>query len=197
MIRIGLTAPIGCGKSYVAKVFAEKGIPTVDTDEVYHTLVSKPSPLVDKLVKEFGREIITPEGALDRKKLAPIVFSDKTRLSRLNEITHSAVIAETERIISELSSSGIKAVTVQVPLMFESGYNEKCDIVVCIVADTEVRVSRICKRDGCTEEIAKNRIKNQKEIDFYLANSDEKVYNNGYENIEEQILPILGKLSLL
>lgn len=197
MIRIGLTAPIGCGKSYVAKVFAEKGIPTVDTDEVYHTLVSKPSPLVDKLVKEFGREIVTPEGALDRKKLAPIVFSDKARLSRLNEITHSAVIAETERIISELSSLGIKAVTVQVPLMFESGYNEKCDIVVCVVADTEVRVSRICKRDGCTEEIAKNRIKNQKEIDFYLANSDEKVYNNGYENIEEQILPILGKLSLL
>ena len=81
--------------------------------------------------------------------------------------------------------------------MFECGYDKRCDTVICVVADIDVRVSRICKRDGCTEEAAKNRIKNQKEIDFYIANSDEKVYNNGYENIEEQIMPILGKLSLL
>ena len=197
MIRIGLTAPIGCGKSYVAKLFAEKGIPTVDTDEVYHALVSKPSPLVDKLAEEFGNGILDTNGALDRKKLAPIVFSDSAKLEALNRITHSAVIGETERIIASLEQNGVKAVTVQVPLMFESGYNKMCDTVVCVVADIPIRVSRICKRDGCTEEIAKNRIKNQKEIEFYIANSDEKVYNNGYENIEEQILPILGKLSLL
>ena len=194
---IGLTAPIGCGKSYVAKIFAEKVIPTVDTDEVYHGLVSKPSPLVDKLVAEFGNGILASDGSLDRKKLAPIVFSNKGKLERLNAITHSTVIAETERLISELSRTGVKAVTVQVPLMFESGYDKRCDTVICVVADINVRVARICQRDGCTEEIAKNRIKNQKEIDFYIANSDEKVYNNGYENIEEQILPIMNKLSLL
>ena len=197
MIIIGLTAPIGCGKSYVAKIFAEKGIPTVDTDAVYHSLVNTHSQLVDKLADEFGKEILTVDGALDRKKLAPIVFSDKTKLEKLNAITHTAVIEETERIIAEISATGAKAVTVQVPLMFESGYHKRCDTVVCVVADTDVRVSRICKRDGCTEEIAKNRIKNQKEIEFYIANSDEKVYNNGYENIEEQIFPIMEKLSLL
>ena len=197
MTIIGLTAPIGCGKSYVAKIFAEKGIPTIDTDEVYHALVNKPSPLVNKLSAEFGTEILTSDGALDRKKLAPIVFADKTKLERLNAITHSAVIEEVERIISKLTLTGVKAVTVQGPLMFESGYNEKCDRVICVVADTAVRVSRICQRDGCTEEIAKNRIKNQKEIEFYIANSDEKVYNNGYESIEEQILPILHRLSLI
>ena len=194
---IGLTAPIGCGKSYVAEIFTKMGIPTVDTDAVYHSLVNRPSSLVDRLASEFGKEILTVDGALDRKKLAPIVFSDKSKLETLNAITHSSVIEETERIIAEISATGAKAVTVQVPLMFESGYDKKCDTVVCVVADTDVRVSRICKRDGCTEEIAKNRIKNQKEIDFYIANSDEKVYNNGYENIEEQILPILKKLSLL
>ena len=197
MIIIGLTAPIGCGKSYVAEIFAKKGVPTVDTDAVYHSLVNTHSQLVDKLADEFGKEILTVDAALDRKKLAPIVFSDKTKLEKLNAITHTAVIEETERIIAEISATGAKAVTVQVPLMFESGYDKKCDTVVCVVADTDVRVSRICKRDGCTEEIAKNRIKNQKEIDFYIANSDEKVYNNGYENIEEQILPILGRFSLI
>lgn len=193
---IGLTAPIGCGKSYVAGVFENKGIPTIDTDTVYHSLVDSPSRLVSELAEEFGSEILTPDGALDRKKLAPIVFSDNEKLKKLNNITHSAVIAETERLISELAEKGAKAVTVQVPLMFESGYDKRCDTVVCVIADYDVRVARIQKRDGCTEEIAKNRIKNQKEIDFYLANSDEKVYNNGYENIEEQILPIIDKLSL-
>ena len=194
---IGLTSPIGCGKSYVAQIFAEKGIPTVDTDEVYHSLVNTSTPLVLSLAKEYGDEIVAADGSLDRKKLAPIVFSDKSKLEKLNQITHSAVLEETDRIVSELAQKGIKAVTVQVPLMFESGYNKRCDTVICVIADIDVRISRICKRDGCTEEIAKNRIKNQKEIEFYIANSDEKVYNNGYENIEEQILPILKKLSLL
>ena len=194
---IGLTSPIGCGKSYVAQIFAEKGIPTVDTDEVYHSLVNTSTPLVLSLAKEYGDEIVAADGSLDRKKLAPIVFSDKSKLEKLNQITHSAVLEETDRIVSELAQKGIKAVTVQVPLMFESGYNKRCDTVICVIADIDVRISRICKRDGCTEEIAKNRIKNQKEIEFYIANSDEKVYNNGYENIEEQILPILGRFSLI
>ena len=193
---IGLTAPIGCGKSYVADVFKAKGIPTIDTDKVYHSLVDSPSALVCRLAETFGNEILTPSGALDRKKLAPIVFSDEEKLKQLNDITHSAVIEETERLISDFAEKGIKAVTVQVPLMFESGYDKRCDVVVCVIADYDVRVARIQKRDGCTEEIAKNRIKNQKEIDFYRAKSDEKVYNNGYENIEEQILPIISKLSL-
>ena len=197
MLTVGLTGPTGAGKGTVASLFARYGVPSIDTDAVYHSLVNRPSSLVDRLASEFGKEILTVDGALDRKKLAPIVFSDKSKLETLNAITHSAVIEETERIIAEISATGAKAVTVQVPLMFESGYDKKCDTVVCVVAATDVRVSRICKRDGCTEEIAKNRIKNQKEIDFYIANSDEKVYNNGYENIEEQILPILKKLSLL
>ena len=197
MLTVGLTGPTGAGKGTVASLFARYGVPSIDTDAVYHSLVNRPSSLVDRLASEFGKEILTVDGALDRKKLAPIVFSDKSKLETLNAITHSAVIEETERIIAEISATGAKAVTVQVPLMFESGYDKKCDTVVCVVAATDVRVSRICKRDGCTEEIAKNRIKNQKEIDFYIANSDEKVYNNGYENIEEQILPILGRYSLI
>ena len=80
MLVIGLTAPIGCGKSYVAKVFESHGIPTVDADLVYHSLVNKPTSMVDRLVAEFGSEILDETGALDRKKLAPIVFSDKSKL---------------------------------------------------------------------------------------------------------------------
>ena len=197
MLVIGLTAPIGCGKSYVAKVFESHGIPTVDADLVYHSLVNKPTSTVDRLVAEFGSEILDETGALDRKKLAPIVFSDKSKLQKLNEITHAAVTEEIERILALYRANGTKAVTVQVPLMFESGFDKKCDMVVCVVADTDVRVERICKRDGFSREEAKNRIKNQKEIDFYIANSDEKVYNNGYESIEEQILPIMRRLSLI
>ena len=115
----------------------------------------------------------------------------------MNEITHAAVTEEIERILALYRANGTKAVTVQVPLMFESGFDKKCDMVICVVANTDIRVERICKRDGFSREEAKNRIKNQKEIDFYIANSDEKVYNNGYESIEEQILPIMRRLSLI
>ena len=195
MIIIGITAPIGCGKSYVASIFEKHGVPTVDSDLVYHSMVSKPSPTVKKLAEEFGKEILAPDGSLDRKKLAPIVFSDPLKLNKLNEITHIAVTKELSDILSDYEAMGTKLITVQVPLMFESGFDKKCDIVICVAADESIRLERICKRDTCTVEQAQKKINNQKDIQFYIANSFETVYNNGNEDLDEQISRILDKLS--
>ena len=196
MIIIGITAPIGCGKSYVAEVFAKKGIPSLDTDKIYHSLISSPTETVEALRREYGDCVVNTDGSIDRVALGSIVFNDKEKLRRLNEITHPRVLAELERLLSEYENKGTSAVTVQVPLMFESGFDKRCDTVICVVADEQIRTARICKRDGCTAEKAKKRINNQKDINFYIANSSERVYNNGTEDLSEQVDLILGKLGL-
>lgn len=194
---IGITGPIGCGKSYVAQLIEKQGIPTVDADQVYHQLTSVPSPLVAELSKEFGECILTSNGALDRQKLAPIVFKDPDELEKLNAITHKAILAEIKRHLDEYKNTGIKAVTLQVPLMFESGADKLCDAVLCVAASEEKRIERICQRDGISKKDAQNRIKNQKEIQFYIANSSETVYNDDTVDLIEQINNFLAKNGLV
>ena len=193
---IGITGPIGCGKSYISSLIAKRGIPSIDSDLVYHSLICAPSETVTAIVSEFGREILDSNGGIDRKALSAAVISSPDRLKKLNEITHPRVIAELERLISEAENSGASAVLVQVPLMFESGFDKRCDSVICVVADEDVRVKRICERDGCLPEIAKKRINNQKDIQFYIANSSERVYNNGTDDPNEQIDRLLGELGI-
>ena len=177
MIILGITGPIGSGKSHVSSLISSRGFPRIDTDKVYHDLVSGPSETVDDLCMEFGRDILSEYGGIDRKKLSEIVFSDKCRLKKLNEITHKAVIKKTEQLISEYKEKGEKMILVEVPLMFESGFDKRCDYVVTVVADEPTRIERICLRNALSECEAKKRIKNQKNIDFYIENSNFIIYN--------------------
>lgn len=193
---IGITGPIGCGKSYVSHLFEERGFPSIDADEVYHSLVSAPSPTVSAIAEVFGQRVLKSDGALNRGALSSIVFSDPEKLAKLNKITHSAVLDELERMLAEYEALGIGAVTVQVPLMFESGFDKRCDHVIAVVASEDVRIKRICSRDSVTRQEAQKRIKTQKDIQFYIAKSSETVYNNGSEDISEQIDDILARLRL-
>ena len=162
MIILGITGPIGSGKSYVSNLISSRGFPRIDTDKVYHDLVNGPSETVDALCCEFGKEILSGCGGIDRKKLSEIVFSDKDKLVKLNEITHKAVINKTEQLISEYKENGEKMLIIEVPLMFESGFDKRCDYVVTVVADEPTRIERICQRNAVSECEAKKRIKNQK-----------------------------------
>lgn len=191
---IGITGSIGSGKSYVARLISEKGIPRIDTDEVYHDLVSRRTAVTEAIEKEFGREVIASDGSLDRSALGKIVFSDKDKLRVLNEITHEAVKAKVREMLERYRNAGETSVLVEVPLMFESGFDKECDEVICVVADDGVRLDRICKRDGLDPSDAKKRMKNQKDNDFYIANSSIIVYNNGSEDTEEQVSRVLERI---
>lgn len=193
---IGLTAPIGCGKSYIASIFADYGVPTIDSDEVYHSLLRPNSDMITSISEAFGNTVVTANGELDRKALASIVFSDKEKLKKLNDITHGAVIQRIRQLISEYANKGEKAVTVQVPLMFESGFDRYCDVVICVSAESDTRIKRIRQRDNCAEEDALKRINNQKDIQFYIANSDKVLYNNAYDDPRAQIFALLDELGL-
>ena len=184
---IGITGPIGSGKSYVGDIFEEYGFPRIDTDKVYHGLISGYTDTVKELEAEFGNEIVKEDGSVDRKKLGAIVFSDKAKLNRLNEITHKYVHIETVKLIEKYRAENYKAVVIEVPLMFESGFDKMCDEVICVVADNDVRVERIVKRNGISPKDAEIRIKNQKDNNFYIEKSTIVVYNNGRENIRAEI----------
>ncbi|MBE6631717.1 MAG: dephospho-CoA kinase [Ruminococcaceae bacterium] len=185
---IGLCGGIGSGKSYVADTFAEMNIPYINTDAVYKELCVAGSEMLVKIEKAFGTDVIDENGNLNRKNLAAVVFADRAKLDTLNSITHPSVIEETERRVRALELSGKKSVLIEVPLMFESKFNKRCDHVVAVVCNREKRIARIIRRDKCTEEEAIARIEKQHDDDFFIENSDYVICNDGIADIKEQVI---------
>lgn len=162
---IGLCGRSGAGKSFVSHLFGVHGVPSVNTDLVYRELTTagrfgKRSECLEKLVDEFGSGILTSDGSLNRRALADIVFNkggDESRRT-LNRITHKYILEETERRIAEFGKSGAWAVVVDAPLLFESGFDKKCDFIVAAVAPEQLLVERIMMRDSINVDAAIRRL---------------------------------------
>ncbi|MBQ7333672.1 MAG: dephospho-CoA kinase [Clostridia bacterium] len=194
---IGLAGGSGSGKSTVCKLFLKNGFTYINTDEVYHRLTSKPSPCLEALTKEFGKEILNSDFSLNREKLASIVFSNDAaeKRKKLNQISHYYVLAETEKIIDSLSQDGFFGVLVDAPLLFESGFDKKCDIIISVIADEKTRISRIVKRDGISQLSAKSRIRAQISDEFLKENSHFIIVNDGdAQDLEARVQEISDKI---
>ena len=196
---IGLCGGSGSGKGTVASIFLEYGIPSVDTDAVYRKMTKFDSPCLRALSEEFGSEIISSDGSLNRQLLASIVFTGdgaEERLAKLNRISHYYILAETERILEEFSNDGYKAALVDAPVLFESGFDSKCHEIICVVADKEVRLSRIMSRDSMTMEAAEQRIASQMSDEGLIARSNYVIRNNSDINsLRSQIAEIANKIT--
>ncbi|MBR2931029.1 MAG: dephospho-CoA kinase [Clostridia bacterium] len=178
---IGLCGGSGSGKGAVSKILCEIGIPTIDTDAVYHDLTSRPTECLDELVGEFGEGIIK-DSALDRAALRDIVFKegqDPLLHKRLGEITYKHIIKEALGIAESYFDSGAKDVVIDAPMLFEAGLDSLCDKLICVVADKDVRVERIIARDGISREKALSRIAHQLDDKCLIARCDAVIYNNG------------------
>lgn len=178
---IGLTGQSGAGKGCVADVLSEHGIPHIDCDAVYHDILVPPSECLDALVSEFGKKILAPDGELDRKALGKLVFTGswhKKRLQKLNTITHGFVLERCREIIKGYENDGIKAVTVDAPTLFESGFDRECDIILVVTAPKEARAERITERDGITTDAALERISAQNDEKFYTEKADFVICND-------------------
>lgn len=196
MLTIGLTGPSGAGKGTVASLFAPYGILSIDTDKVYHDLLIPPSPCLDELAARFGIQILNPNGTLNRKALAAHVFAEghETELQDLNRITHAYVLDVTRSICKELDAKGCKGVFVDAPLLFESGFDRECDTTLAVLADPDVRLTRIMARDGLTVAQARARLAAQKPDDYYLTRASDVIRNNG---TTEQLFPEVRRLLAL
>lgn len=197
---IGLTGPSGAGKSSCAGLLEEFGIPVIDADEIYHSLIASYTRCTQELVAEFGDEILNASRAIDRKALGKIVFSDTSQQKalRLNQITHKFVKEETLRLIEEHRKNDCVAVLVDAPLLFEARFDEFCDFCIAVLAPCSLRRMRIMERDTITEEQATARLLAQNPETYYADRADYVVKNDtDVENMLQQVKEILKKEAVL
>ncbi len=182
-VLIGLCGRSGAGKGYVSRMFAEEGIPAIDTDAVYRDLTASGevlSPCMAELRDRFGEAVCNPDRSLNRAHLRTLVFGEqnKENLRDLNEITHRHILKETLRRSESLFKDGFTHILIDAPLLFESGFNELCEAVVCVTAPEEVHIRRIMERDGIDKESAQLRLNSQIAESALTAMSDIVIAND-------------------
>lgn len=179
LIVVGLTGLTGAGKSTVSKVFASNGFSVIDADKVARIVVEKGSRCLKEITDYFGFSVLNPDGTLNRKALAGIVFTDKAELEALNTIIYPYINREIFRQIRDYSENGSKFVLLDAPQLFESRSDDFCDIIISVVADSEIRKARIIARDSLTEKQAQERMDSQLPAEYFMTNSDYIIENNG------------------
>lgn len=146
LLRVGLTGGLGCGKTTVAAMMKARGAHVIEADRIAHELMSPGQDVYDAVVRHFGREIVQPDGTLDRGKLAKAAFGEG-RVQELNQIVHPAVIAyqqEWMQRISELEPKGIAVV--EAALILEAGVNGRFDKLIVVTCPREQKIERFAQR---------------------------------------------------
>lgn len=197
---IGLTGPSGAGKGTAAAIFLKYGIPSIDTDDVYHQLLAEGGDMTRELTAAFGKGILNDGGKVDRKKLGAAVFGHENTpslLHTLNTITHKYVMARTHELLHELQKNGARAVLIDAPQLFDAHTESECDTVIGVLADRQTRLARIMMRDGISEEAALRRINAQQEDSFFRNACQYILENDGTtQSLEEQIRRFLKKFEM-
>ena len=171
---IGLTGPSGAGKTVVAAFF---DWPSVNADQIARRIHR--DPVVQKaLCDRFGADIMGGNG-IDRTLLAHRAFANREATDDLNAIMHPRIVEEIARCLKEQEALGAKFCLLDAPLLFEAGCYDLCDTAVAVLAEDDVRRSRIEERDGITDEQARRRMNSQPREDYYLDRCRYVIRNNG------------------
>lgn len=178
MAVIGLTGGIASGKSAVARRLRERGVPIIDADLVAREVVAPGEASLAGIRAHFGPEVIGAGGALDRKRLAAIVFSDPGQLEALNAITHPAIMARVGQRLIALRRSGAAWVVYEAALILENDLAPGLDLLVVVICDPEVQVRRVMARDGLDEAAARRRLAAQTDNDTRRAAADVVIDND-------------------
>jgi dephospho-CoA kinase len=163
IIRVGLTGPIGCGKSTIARWLGELGAVVIDADDVAREIVARGTPELDAVVREVGGEMLLPSGELDRPRLGRLVFADPDALRRLEGIIHPAVRPRILAAIAEAEAAGVPAVVVEAIKLVEGGLAALCDEVWLVTCDGAAQGERLAAR-GLAPDQAEQRIAAQGDI---------------------------------
>ena len=177
---IGLTGGIGTGKTVVANLFAARGVPVIDADVLAREVVEPGQPAFEAIVAEFGAGVLSPSGALDRRRLRERVFADSGGRERLEAIIHPRVYAEMERRLDSLDD-GPYAVVV-VPLLVETGGVERVDRVLVVDAPEALQIERVSRRDGTSRAAVEKILAAQAERGARLEAADDVIVNDADES---------------
>lgn len=187
MIRIGLTGNIGSGKTVVASMFKVLHIPVYNADEQAHAITDTAYALKE-ITKIFGKEILNKEGKPDRKKIAGIVFADKSKLEKLNSIIHPLVLDDFNKWTGRQKNADY--VIMESAILFETGYNTFFDKVIFVSAPESVRLQRVMERDHSTTAQVEARMQQQGTESSKMKKSDFVVLNDGKRSLIRQVLKV-------
>jgi dephospho-CoA kinase len=191
MMIIGLTGGIGSGKSTVAAIFQTLGIPVFNADSEALALYSEDPELLKEVVREFGEEVLNPEGTLNRMKLAEVVFKDEVALAKLNAIIHPRVANRFHQWKNQQHSSMVLR---ESAILFESGTHNDCDFVIAVSAPEDLRIERVMKRSAMKREEAEARIARQWPQSKVMAQADSVIVNDDNMLVIPQVLSIVETL---
>lgn len=202
MLRVGLTGGIACGKSTVAKMFADLGAHIVDADAITHDLYRPGEEVYQELVKKFGPEIVKPDGELDRAKLAAAAF-EGGRVAELNKIVHPAIIRRQEQLMREIGDREPYAVImVEAALIFEAGVRDRFDKIIVVTCKPAQKIERLARRTNMNEADARadveRRTKAQLPDDEKMHRADFVIDNSGPVDVtRHQVERISAELKVL
>ncbi|HYH27691.1 MAG TPA: dephospho-CoA kinase [Actinomycetota bacterium] len=178
MLLVGLTGGLASGKSTVAGMLGDRGAVVVDADALAREAVAPGSEGLAKVVEEFGPQVLTSDGVLDREKLARIVFEDDDARRRLESIVHPEVFRRLHRRVGEVRDTAT-VVVFDAALLVETGFDEACDVVVVVDASPERQVERAVSRGGLDPGDAAGRVKAQAGREERRRRADIVVDNSG------------------
>ncbi len=184
---IGITGGTGSGKSTACRELERLGCVVIDADAVYAELTRPGMPLLKMLADEFGADI-AGGGGLDRKKLAQRAFASEAASRRLNEITHREIKKEINRRIDAAKS---RVVVLDVPLLYEAGFDRRCDEVWVVTAPVETRIRRVMARDNISREEVIARMDHQLGDEERIARADAVIESGTIEELRESIAGLL------
>lgn len=176
---IGLTGGIGSGKSQFAKYLADCGAVVINADKLGHQILKPGSDACKEITAAFGKEIITPEGEVDRSRLAEVVFNDRDALQQLNRITHPKILQVVRARLEEERQKGTVVVVIEAPLLIEAGWRTAIDEVWVVTASESTILKRLKKRGGLTESQMRARIHAQISDAERLKHADTVINNDG------------------
>jgi dephospho-CoA kinase len=193
VLRVGLTGGIGSGKSEVSKRLVSLGAELIDADLIAREVVRPGTPGLAAIAREFGEDVLLPDGTLDRPRLASMVFADEERRKALNAITHPLIGRRSQELLEAAAPGAV--VVYDMPLLVENGLAGLHDVVVVVDVPEETQVQRLVSGRGMAEADARARIAAQATRSERLAAATHVIDNSGPpEALDTQVQALWAEL---
>lgn len=187
MYILGLTGGISCGKSAVADILRRRvGAITLDIDKVTRWLLEPSGELFDIYVRHFGEYIVTKEGELNRKLIGEIIFNHPDERKWINSVAHPMLLNQARNFLVECSEMGARLVVLEVPLLFEAGWEHLFDEIWAVYTKRQIQIRRLMFRDNLTKQQALARIDSQMSREEICSRADVVIRNVGGRRIVNQ-----------